>query len=81
MHNTRNITQYREEDVDQKVGIAATLQEDPNWWEEDGENDFADITAVPQDVSILLIWYAQGEKASSVHAPMDLGMIRGEGQA
>jgi hypothetical protein len=52
MHNTRNITQYREEDVDQKVGIAATLQEDPNWWEEDGEDDFADITAVPQDVSI-----------------------------
>ncbi len=52
MYNTRNVTQYREEDVDQEVGIAATLQEDPDWWEDDGEDDFANITVMPRDVSI-----------------------------
>ena len=27
MNNTRDVTQYRQEDVDEKVGIATTLKE------------------------------------------------------
>ena len=27
MNNTRNVTQYRQEDVDEKVGIATALKE------------------------------------------------------
>jgi hypothetical protein len=41
--NTRDVTQYCEQDVDQEVGIATPLEEDPNWWEKDGEDDFADV--------------------------------------
>lgn len=44
MDDARDVAQYREEDIDQKVGIATTLEEDTNWWQEDGENDFANVT-------------------------------------
>lgn len=44
MYDTRDVTQYCEEDIDQKVGIATALEEDTNWRQEDGENDFANVT-------------------------------------
>lgn len=43
MDNTRDVTKYCEKDVDQKVGIATTLEEDTDWWQKDGEDDFADV--------------------------------------
>lgn len=46
MDDARNVTQYREKDVDQEIGIAATLEEHAQRWEEDGEDDFADITRI-----------------------------------
>lgn len=44
MDDTRDVAQYREEDIDQKVGIATTLEKDTDWWQKDGENDFANVT-------------------------------------
>lgn len=46
MDDTWNVTQYCQEDVDEEVGIATALEEDTKWREDDGENDFADITSV-----------------------------------
>lgn len=45
MDDTRNVTQYREEDVDQQIGATATLEEDTERWEDDGEDDLADVAA------------------------------------
>ena len=44
MNDPRNVTQYGEKDIDQEVGVAATLEEDAKRWENDSEDDFADIT-------------------------------------
>lgn len=41
--DTRNIPKNRQEDIDQQVGIAATLEEDTHRGNEDGEDDFANI--------------------------------------
>lgn len=43
MNDTWNVTQNRQADVDEQVRIAATLQEDTERREDDGEDDFADI--------------------------------------
>lgn len=51
MDDTWDVAQYREENVDQKVGIATPLEEDTNWWQEDGENDFANVTVASQMVT------------------------------
>ena len=44
MDDTRDITQYGQEDVDQKVGIATALKEDTKGGKDDGEYDLANIT-------------------------------------
>ena len=41
--DTRDITQDCEEDVDQEISSATSLEEDTNWWEDDGKKDLADI--------------------------------------
>ena len=46
MDDARNISQYCQEDVDQEVGIAAALEEDTERWEDDGEDDLADVAVV-----------------------------------
>ena len=46
MNNTRDVTQYREKDVDQEVGTTTTFQEDTKRWKDDGKDDLADITAI-----------------------------------
>lgn len=51
MYDTRDVTQYCEENVDQKVGIAATLEEDTNGRQENGENDFANVTVATSYVT------------------------------
>ena len=48
MNDTRNVTQNCEEDVDQEIRIAAALKEDTKRWEDDGEDDFADIAITIQ---------------------------------
>lgn len=46
MDNTRNVTQYCQENVDEEVGIATALQEDTKGREDDGEDDLADVATV-----------------------------------
>lgn len=46
MDNTRDITKYSEENIDQEVGVAATFEKDTKGRNEDGEDDLADVTIV-----------------------------------
>ena len=39
----RPVDSYRQTDINQKVGIAAALEEDTKRRDEDGEEDFADV--------------------------------------
>ncbi len=43
MDDTRDVTQDCQEDVDEEISIATALEEDTKRWEDDGENDLADI--------------------------------------
>lgn len=43
MNDTRNVSQDREKDVNEEVGIASALEEDTEGWEDDREDDLADI--------------------------------------
>ena len=44
MDDARNVAKNGEKDVDEEVGIAATLQEHTQRREDNGKNDLADIT-------------------------------------
>lgn len=44
MNDTRDVTQYREEDVDQQIRATAPLEENAERWEDDGEDDLANVT-------------------------------------
>ena len=41
--DTWDVTKDGEQDVDEQVAVAATLKEDADRWEEDGDDDFADV--------------------------------------
>ena len=41
--DTGNITQDREQDVDEQVRAAAAFEEDTERWQDDGEDDFEDV--------------------------------------
>ncbi len=43
MDDAREVTQKGQEDIDQEVGTAATLEEDTERRENDGEDNLADI--------------------------------------
>ena len=55
MDDTRNVTQYRQEDVDEKVGIATALEEDTKGRKDDGEDNLADVATVGATLLIILI--------------------------
>lgn len=46
MDDAGDIAQYRQEDVDEEIGIATALKEDTQRWEDDGKNDLADVAVV-----------------------------------
>ena len=48
VNDTRDVAQDRQEDVDEEIGIATALEEDTKRWEDDGENDLADIATSPK---------------------------------
>ena len=58
--DTRNVTQDSQQDVDEEVGIAATLEEDTKRWEDDGEEDLADIACSERHCGVvcfvLFVW-------------------------
>jgi len=39
----RNVTQNGQQDVDEEISVAAALEEDTQRWEDDGEEDLADV--------------------------------------
>jgi len=41
--DTGDVTQDCKNDVDKEVSIATALEEDTDWWQEDGEEDLADV--------------------------------------
>ncbi len=43
MDDTGNITQNREQNVDEQVCAATTFEEDTKRWEDDGEDDLDDV--------------------------------------
>lgn len=55
MNNTRNVTQYRQEDIDEKVGIATALKEDPEGRKDDGEDDFANVATVKATSLVIFV--------------------------
>jgi hypothetical protein len=44
MDDTWDVTEDREQNVDEQVAAAATLKEDTDGWQENGNDDFADVT-------------------------------------
>lgn len=54
MDDTRNVTEDGQEDVDEEVSAATTLEEDSDGWDEDGEDDFDDVAG--EVVSLLCLW-------------------------
>ena len=45
MDDARNVTQNGQQDVDEEIGIAATLEEDTEGWEHDGKDDLDNVAA------------------------------------
>jgi len=45
MDDSWNVTEDGQQDVDQQVGTATTLEEDTEWWEDDRQDDLEDIRA------------------------------------
>ena len=52
VNNARDVTQDCEEQVDEKVGAATTLEEDSEWWKEDGENDLDNVARVSSQYAV-----------------------------
>lgn len=50
MNNARNVTQNCQENVDEEIGIATSLEKDTEGREDDGKDDFADV-AIRDNVS------------------------------
>lgn len=45
MDDTGNVTQDRQQDVDEQVSTASSLKEDTDGGQEDGKNDLEDVTS------------------------------------
>lgn len=63
MDDTGDITQDGEQDVDEEISIASALEEDTQRWEDNGEDDFADV-AGEKCIGQLELRY-RGERAKS----------------
>jgi hypothetical protein len=49
--DTRDVTQNRQQNVDEEIGIATSFEEDTKRWENDGKDDLADVAVVGSCVS------------------------------
>lgn len=57
MDNAGDVTKDGQEDVDEDVCAATTLEEDTERWEDDGEDDFADVASGECHVDGLCSWF------------------------
>ena len=48
VNDTWNVAQYSEKDVNQEIGIAATFEENAKRWQQNGENDFANVAVIDE---------------------------------
>ena len=48
-----NITENRQEDVDEEIGIAPSFEKDTEGRKDDGEDDFADVAKEGEKVSMI----------------------------
>ena len=62
--DTRNVTQYRQEDVDEEVGIATALEEDTKGREDDGEDDLADVATAKASLVMILVYSSTGTQVN-----------------
>jgi hypothetical protein len=46
MDNAWDVTEDGEQDVDEQVAAATALQEDTKRWQEDSDDDFADVARI-----------------------------------
>ncbi|KAL9138467.1 MAG: hypothetical protein Q9175_000308 [Cornicularia normoerica] len=56
MDDTRNVTQYCQEDIDEEVGIATALEKDTKGREDDGEDDLADVATVKETLVMITMY-------------------------
>lgn len=61
VNDTWNVAQYSEKDVDQEIGIAATFEEHAKRWQQNGENDFADVAVVDKRLAYVILFKKAGE--------------------
>lgn len=76
MDDTRNPTQDGQTDVDQEVGITSALQEDTQRRQDDGKDNFADITV--DNLSTLdMVWFCDRaiDRAVSNRGQVDPGRV------
>ncbi len=50
--DSRDVTEYCQQDVDEEVCIAASLKEDTKRWEDDGKDNLADVAGRPVLVAV-----------------------------
>lgn len=54
--NTGKVTQNSEQDVDEEIRIASTLEKDTDGWQDDSKNNLADIAVRPSVSAIAISW-------------------------
>ena len=58
VNNAGDVTQDGQEQVDEKVGAATTLEEDSEWWKKDGENDLDNVARVSSQYAVFALVFA-----------------------
>lgn len=60
MNDPWNVAQYCEENVDQEVGIAATFEKDAKRWQDNGEDDFANVAVIDKPLACVTAFRKAG---------------------
>ena len=53
MYDTGNVTQNRQEDIDEKVGIATSFEKDTERREDDSKDDLANVAVIHKSSAII----------------------------
>lgn len=52
VNDAGNVSKNRQQDVDQEIRTASTLEEDTKRWQDDGKNDLEDVAVMKILVSV-----------------------------
>ena len=61
MDDTWDVTEDSEEDVDEEVAATPALEEYTERWQDDGDDDFADV-ATPGNLSVVISQASEGSE-------------------